>query len=228
MKALFSWAADEELIEASPAAAVKPMAAEVKRDRVLTDSEIRAIWQACGELGAFGRAFRFMLACGQRRTECGEMTWREIDQAQRLWILPRERTKADRAHEIPLSDLALAILEECPKLGDFVFSTDGTRPLSGWSHGKRALDEKAQIAEWHIHDLRRTAATNLAKLGIDRVVISKLLNYAEGGVTTVYDRHSRDQEKRAAMDRWAQRLQAIIDGTDEGKVVPMRGRGRER
>ncbi len=221
LKTFFDWAADEELIETSPAAPVKPLAAEVKRDRVLTDSEIRAIWEACGELGAFGRAFRLMLATGQRRTEVGEMVRREIDLAHRLWILPRERTKADRAHEIPLNDLALAILEECPKLGEFVFSTDGTRPVSGWSHGKRALDEKAKIDDWHIHDLRRTAATNLAKIGVDRIVISKLLNHSEVGVTGIYDRHSRDPEKRAAMERWGQRLKAIIDGTDGGNVVPL-------
>ena len=116
LKTFFAWAAEEELIEASPAAAVKMMADEVKRDRVLTDAEIRAIWQACGELGAFGRAFRFMLATGQRRSECGEATWSEIDRAQRLWVLPRERTKADRAHEVPLSNLALSIIDDCPKL----------------------------------------------------------------------------------------------------------------
>ena len=149
------------------------------------------------------------------------MVRREIDLAHRLWILPRERTKADRAHEIPLNDLALAILEECPKLGEFVFSTDGTRPVSGWSHGKRALDEKAKIDDWHIHDLRRTCATNLAKIGVDRIVISKLLNHSDVGVTGIYDRHSRDPEKRAAMERWGQRLKAIIDGTDGGNVVPL-------
>lgn len=221
LKTFFAWAADEELVEASPAAAVKPLADEVRRDRVLADLEIRAIWEACDELGAFGRAFRLMLATGQRRTEVGEMTTREIDQAQRLWTIPRERTKADRGHEIPLSDLALSIVEDRQKLGDFVFSNDGTRPISGWSHGKRALDEKAKIADWRLHDLRRTCATNLARLGVDRVVISKLLNHSEGGVTQIYDRHSRDMEKRAAMELWGRRLQAIIDGTEGGNVVPI-------
>lgn len=187
----FKWAVDEEILEASPFASIKRPAKEVKRDRVLSNSEIRPIWQACGELGAFGRAFKFMLATGQRRSEVGEMTWNEIDRAGRLWTIPRERAKADRSHEVPLSDLAMSILDECPKLGDFVFTTGGNRPISGWSKAKDTLDRlaldklkeianergddaPATFVDWRLHDLRRTCATNLAKLGVDRVVISKI------------------------------------------------------
>jgi integrase len=236
LKKFFGWCVDQEILEASPAASVKRPGKENKRDRVLSDAEIRAIWQACGELGAFGRAFRFMLASGQRRTEAGEIVWSEIDRTNRLWTLPRQRAKADRAHEIPLSELAMSILDECPKLGDFVFTTLGTRPISGWSKAKAALDRLAldklresavargddastTFADWRLHDLRRTAATHIAKLGVDRIVISKLLNHAEGGVTGLYDRHSRDPEKRMAMDLWGQRLQVIVGGADGGNVV---------
>jgi integrase len=244
LKTFFSWAIDQDLLEASAAASVKRPAKETKRDRVLTDSEIRAIWQACGELGAFGRAFRFMLATGQRRTEAGEIVWSEIDRANRLWTLPRQRAKADRAHEIPLSDLAMSILDACPKLGDFVFTTLGTRPISGWSKAKAALDRialerlkevalergddaPATFADWRLHDLRRTAATHIAKLGVDRIVISKLLNHAEGGVTGLCDRHSRDPEKRMALDLWGQRLQVIVYGADGGGNVVSFSAARE-
>ena len=220
-KTFFTWAVDQELIEASPAASVKRPSKEVKRDRVLTNSEILAVWQACGGLGAFGRAFRFMLATGQRRSEVGEMSWAELDRTQRLWTLSRERTKADRAHEVPLSDLAMVIIEECPPLGDFVFSTGRARPISGWSKAKAALDAKSGVSNWHVHDLRRTAATNMARLGVDRVVIGKVLNHAENEVTAVYDRHQYDREKRRALDLWGERLAAIVDGTDEGNVVSL-------
>ena len=246
LKKFFSWAVDEEMLEASPAAAVKRPAKEVKRDRVLNEAEIRAIWQACGELGAFGRAFKLMLLTGQRRTEIGQMTWAEIDSKQRIWSLARERTKADRSHEIPLSDLAMSVIAECPKLGDFVFST-GRRaltttgakakagPISGWSKAKSRLDklalEKAATAtdngdangvgEWHLHDLRRTCATYLAKFGTDRIVISKILNHAEGGVTSVYERHRYDQEKGRALELWSERLAAIVDETDGGNVMQL-------
>jgi len=221
LKTFFTWAVDQELIEASPAASVKRPSKEVKRDRVLTDSEIRAIWQACGALGVFGRAFRFMLVTGQRRSEVGEMTWSELDRTQRLWTLSRERTKADRAHEVQLSDLAMAIIEECQLLGDFIFSTGRARPISGWSKAKAALDAKSGVTNWHVHDLRRTAATNMARLGVDRVVIAKVLNHAEPEITAVYDRHRYDHEKRRALDLWGERLASIIDGTDEGNVVSL-------
>lgn len=247
LKTFFGWAVDQELIEASPAAAVKRPSREVKRDRVLTDWEIRAIWRACGELGAFGRAFRFMLATGQRRSEVGEMTWSEIDRAHSLWTLSRERTKADRAHEVPLSKLALSIIDDCPRIGAFVFSTgkraraNAREPaapvaISGWSKAKSALDElvlktarasaversedaPGAISNWHLHDLRRTAATYMARLGVDRVVIGKVLNHAEQEVTAVYDRHRYDAEKRRALELWAQRLAAIVDGKDDDNVL---------
>jgi integrase len=222
LKTFFTWAVDQELIEASPAASVKRPSKEVKRDRVLTDSEIRAIWQACGALGAFGRAFRFMLATGQRRSEVGEMSWAELDRTQRLWTLSRERTKADRAHEVPLSGLAMAIIEECPPLGDFVFSTGRARPISGWSKAKAALDAKSGVTNWHVHDLRRTVATNMARLGVDRVVIGKVLNHAENEVTAVYDRHQYDREKRRALEVWGERLAAIIEPKNPTNIVSIR------
>jgi integrase len=238
MKKFFAWCIDQDLLEASAAAAVRRPSKENQRDRVLTDDEIRAVWQACGELGAFGRCFRFLLCTGARLNEAGMATWGEIDQRGRLWTLPRSRTKADRSHEIALSDLAMSILEASPRLGEFIFTTGGTRPISGWGKAKRRLDKLAfeklkeiarergddaptVFASWRLHDLRRTAATNLAKLGVDRIVISKLLNHAEGGITGVYDRYARDSEKRAAMGKWGQRLQAIIDGTDTGNIVPI-------
>jgi integrase len=252
LKKFFSWLVDQDMLEASPAAAIKRPSKEVKRDRVLSDPEIRAIWLACGELGVFGRAFRFMLATGQRRSDVGEMTWREIDGARKLWMLSRDRTKADRAHEIPLSDLAMSIIEESPRIGPFVFSTGRSspgktgptaesRPINGWSKAKAALDTLAlvraqalaedrgeepptEFAEWHLHDLRRTAATNLARLGVDRVVISKIMNHSEGGVTSIYDRHARDDEKRLGLERWGQRLQAIAAAKeDSGNVVTFCG-----
>lgn len=237
-KTIFAWAVDEELIDASPAAGIKALADEIRRDRTLSDAEIRAFWIACGELGAFGRAFRFLLTTGQRLSEVGGLQWREVDSDARRWTIPRERAKADRAHEVPLSDLALSILEECPRIGPHPFTTRGDVAIAGWSKSKAALDtamleqlkkdaeEKGDtspvaLPAWRLHDLRRTCATNLARLGVDRIVISKLLNHSEGGVTSIYDRHARDPEKCAAMDRWAARLQAIVEGTDGGNVVAL-------
>jgi integrase len=239
LKKFFSWAVDEELIEHSPAAAVKRPSKEVKRDRVLTDLEIRAFWDACGELGMFGRPFKMMLITAQRRSEVGRMTWCELDRAQKVWTLPRERTKADRAHEVPLSQLALCILEDCPKLGNFVFASGrGAGALSGWSKAKANLeqlateklrqlssDRDASFPEWRLHDLRRSAATHMAKLGVDRVVIGKVLNHAEREVTAIYDRHRYDIEKRKALDLWSLELASIVAGTGAGNVIQLASRG---
>jgi integrase len=253
LKTMFSWTIEQGMLDASPAASVKRPAREVKRDRVLDDAEIRAIWLACGELGVFGRAFRIMLTTAQRRSEVGSMTWAEIDRKHAVWRLSRERTKADRAHEVPLSRLALKIINEGHRVNDFVFSTNGASakrkgapisqsgPIRGWGKAKIRLDKLARekaaqyasyagedalapFGEWRLHDLRRTAATHMAKLGVDRVVIAKILNHTETEITAVYDRYDYDKEKRRALDLWANRLQTIVAGIPHGNVVQIGAR----
>lgn len=245
------WAEDDERIEESPFASLRRFARERARDRVLTDLEIRAIWHACADMGAFGRAFRFLLATGQRLSEVGDMEWRELDEGKSLWTLPPERTKANRPHEVPLSPLALSILAESPKIGRHVFATRSRRakpgekrtaetaPISGWSKAKARLDglalaqlrkltcnPEAELPEWHLHDFRRTCATQMARLRVDRLVISKVLNHAEGGVTKVYDRYAYLPEKRQALELWGARLEAIIEGRESNNVVTFAARER--
>jgi integrase len=197
--------------------------------------ELRALWAACGELGIFGAPFKMMLVTAQRRTEVGQMAWREINRADNLWQLARERTKADRAHEVPLSNLARAIIDEMPKISDFVFASGrGAGAVNGWSKAKRRLDDLAAkrlrelapetdglLPEWRLHDLRRTAATHMAKLGVDRVVIGKVLNHAESAVTAIYDRHRYDHEKARALELWAQRLEQIVEGKADTKIIQL-------
>jgi integrase len=251
LKKFFGWALENELVDDSPAASVKRPTTEKdrERDRVLADWEIRAVWRACGEMGAFGRAFRLMLTTGQRRSEVGAATWNEIDKGESLWTLGKARTKAKRLHDVPLSDLALSIIDDCPKIGDFVFASGrsgiaregqdaGPVALAGWGKAKERLDElmlkhaKAfaladgkeeprEIEGWRLHDLRRTSATHMSRFGVDRLVIGKVLNHAEAGVTKRYDRHGYEAEKRAALDRWALHLQAIVDGKIRGNIVQL-------
>ncbi len=199
----------------------------MKRDRTLTDGEIRSIWQACEGLGAFGRSVQLMLATAARKTEAGEARWSEIDVAAKVWRLDAARTKAERGHEIPLNGIALGILDAVPQLGPFIFSTDGIKPIGGWSKPKDALDAASGVIDWTLHDLRRTAATNLAKLGVDRVVISKILNHADPGVTAIYDRHARAPEMAAALAAWGRRLEQIINPEAADNVVPLRQGRRE-
>jgi integrase len=235
-KKFFRWAVQRGLVESSPAVLVDKPAKERTRDRVLTDQEIAAVWRACDRCGAFGTATRFMLATAARRTEAGSAAWAEVDRDAKLWRLPSERTKAARAHELPLNDFALACLGEAH--GQFVFSNDsGATPIGGWSKSKARLERfaleelqkerpDAVLPEWHLHDLRRSVATNMARLGVDRIVISKVLNHADGGVTARYDRYGRDTEMVAAVEKWDARLRQIIN-QQPADVVPFSS-GRRR
>ena len=191
---------------------------------------------------------RLLLATGQRRSEVGDLEWREVDYERKLWVLPRERAKANRAHTVPLSPLSLAILADCPRLGAHVFASTrsaprgGTIPISGWSKYKARLDRaaiealrqltgdpEATIPEWRLHDLRRTAASLMTERGVSRLVVSKVLNHAEQGVTgRHYDLHEYLPEKRQALDVWGARLAAIVEGREgpDNVVVLEAARGQ--
>jgi integrase len=220
---IFAWALDEEIIQASPAVRLRRPAEEQERERSLTDDEIKTLWPVFTAMGyPFGHGLRFLLVTGQRRGEVGGLKWSEIDGDG--WNLPGARVKSKQGHRVPLSTLALEILEQCPKLGDYVFmSGRGVEPLEGWDGAKRRADTflAKPIEPWRIHDLRRTMATQMRSLGVDRLVVSKLLNHAESGFTKTYDRYEADPEKAAAMERWSDKLKEIISGERREKVVLM-------
>ena len=221
---VFTWALDEEIIEASPAVRLRRPAMEQERERSLTAEEIRALWPALTALGyPFGHGLKFLLVTGQRRGEVSGMKWTEIDGDG--WLIPGARAKSKQGHRVPLSSLALEILEETPHLGDYVFmSGRGLNPLKGWENAKRRMVSflKKPIPLWRIHDLRRTMATHMRSLGVDRLVVSKLLNHAESGITKTYDRYAADPEKAAAMERWSDRLKEIISGEKRETVTLFR------
>jgi len=203
---IFTWALDEEIIGASPAVRLKRPAEESERERSLSAEEIRILWPAFTAIGyPFGYAMKFLLVTGQRRGEVSGMKWSEIDGDG--WTLPGSRSKSKQGHRVPLSTLAREILEQSPHVGEYVFSARGG-PIEGWDAAKNRV--AVPVAPWRIHDLRRTFATHLRSLGVDRLVVSKLLNHAEAGITKIYDRYALDTEKAAAMERWAQRLREII------------------
>jgi integrase len=223
---IFKWAVKEEIIQASPAIGLDPPGGaedDRQRDRNLKAEEVRSVWMACDQIGyPFGPLFKMLLVTGQRRGEVAGMKWSEI--AEDGWRLPNERAKKGKGHLVPLSTLAREILSDVPQIGEYVFRSRNDKPLQGWSNAKERMDALAPIPDWHLHDLRRTFATQLRTLGVDRLVVSKRLNHAEAGVTQVYDRYSADPEKAAAMELWANRLREIISGTPSEKIISMRGR----
>jgi integrase len=230
VRVLFNWALSRGVIEASPAAGVKAPGAETARERVLSEDELREVWRAADAAPyPFGPFFKLLILTAQRRDEVAGMCWSEIDEARALWTIPGERAKNGRAHEVPLSTPALDILRSIPRLdgSDQVFTTNGRTPISGFSKAKARLDHASGVGlierdEWRVHDIRRSVTTFMAETGIAPHVVDKLLNHVSGsihGVAAVYNRHGYTDERRRALDAWANRLAAIVDSEPKSNVV---------
>ena len=220
VRAFFNWAVERGRLPVSPAAGMKPPSRERPRDRALTDDEIRWLWQACDATEwPFGPLVKLLLLTAQRRDEVGGIERPEINIEKKTWTMPREKAKNNRAHEVQLSTAAIEVLNALPRVSDgLVFTGTGATPVSGFSRAKRRLDaamlaakreesgEKCDpIAPWILHDLRRTAATGMARLGFPPHVVDKLLNHVGGtirGVAAVYNRFEYLDERRAAFEAW--------------------------
>jgi len=168
--------------------------------------------------------FQLLILSGTRRDEIAALRWSEIKDD--TIILGRERTKAGEGHSIPLAPAVLDIIRGLPRIGDsdFVFTTNGRNPVSGFSGSKRRLDAITKIPSWRIHDLRRTVATGLQRLGTNLQVIEAVLGHVGGsrsGIVGVYQRHSFDTEKRTALEAWAREVERIVDGKP-AKLLPLR------
>lgn len=214
IRKLFGWSVERGLIESSPCLNMKPPARKQSRERVLEDEELATLWKASEEVGyPFGAIFQLLALTAQRRGEVVGMRWSELDLASALWTIPGSRTKNGKPHAVPLSPQVLAILQELPRFsGDLVFPARGKplQPYSGYSKGKRALDAAAGLHDWTLHDLRRTAATGMARLGIPPHVVEKILNHTTGtfaGVAGVYNRFEYRDEMRDALRQWATHVQ---------------------
>jgi integrase len=228
LRRMLAWAVERGILEVSPAAGVRAPASEVDRDRVLEPAELAAVWRGCDALGwPFGPLVQLLMVTGQRRDEVAHMAWPDLDLERRLWTLPRELVKADRAHDVPLSPLALEVVAGLPRVGvGLVFPANrhgGSGPVSGFSKAKARLDHLSGITGWRLHDMRRTAASAMARLGHPPHVVAAVLNHAPAsthGITAVYVRHRYGDEKRAALDAWGREVERII-GRGEAKVVAL-------
>jgi integrase len=244
LRTMSNWALERGLIDRNPCAGLKAPTQEKSRERVLTDEEVRFAWQAFEKVGwPFGRLGQLLLLTGARRDEIAESKWSELDTDHKLLILPPGRMKAKEAHEIPLTDKAMEIIGSLTKIAakgkepEFLFTTSGARPVSGFSKGKAHIDrimaeviqteqgdEAAEIPHWVFHDLRRTVATNLQKLGVRLEVTEAVLGHvsgSRGGIVGIYQRHKFADEKRAALEAWARKLDAIVTGTPVSNVVEL-------
>ena len=241
---MFEFGVRRAILETSPCVALdKPGGREPSRDRTLTDDEVKTFWvtlDQCEMTAALRTALRLLLVTAQRRGELANARWDAIDLDAKSWQIPAEDAKNGRAHTVPLSDLAISLLKELDSLvtakaqnkdkekSEFILPSPTVKGFPIRAEAiTRALTRnrpKFKISSFGVHDLRRTAASHMTALGVPRLHVAKVLNHAESGVTAIYDRHDYAQEKREALQLWADHLQAIVQGRRK-KVTPIRAAG---
>ena len=223
VSSMFSWAMQMGLVEYNPViAAYKPETPQ-SRERVLSNAELAALWCGLGD-DDYSKVVKLLALTGARRGEIGGMRWSEIDFDKSTWTLPRERSKNGKAHTLPLTSLMLSIIESVPRRDRFDILFGFRRGFTGWSIGKRALDEQLGLQHWTHHDIRRSVATGLANLGVQPHVVEEILNHQSGhkkGPASVYNRSVYANEVRAALLMWSDHIRTLVEG-NERKIVPMR------
>jgi integrase len=237
LRKLFNWATDARgLILVSPCKGIDAPTAESSRDRILNDDELRVAWAGFDSVGGpLAAIAKLLLLTGARCAEIAEARWHEIDLAAQTLMIAKERSKNGVAHEIPLSDAAAEIIKALPRIegrAGYVFTATGAQPVRNFSRLRDALRRAASKrgGEDHpdvaptLHDLRRTAASGMAGLGIAPHVVEAVLNHRSGtikGVAAVYNRYSYSAEKRAALEAWGRYLDTLISGAAAANVVEL-------
>jgi integrase len=247
-RAAFAWAVKRGAVRVNPFADLPVAKSVAKRERVLSDAEIAEIWRVAGKAAVpYGTIIRLLILTGQRRGEVAGMQPSELSNDLSTWTMPGERTKNGEPHTVPLSAPARELLRQqldasarSANAGLVLPGAFGT-PFEGWSKAKRRLDgaiAKARVKAaavtgkspeampaWTVHDLRRTVATSLQRLGVRLEVTEAVLNHISGsraGIAGIYQRHDWAAEKRAALDAWAAHLLTIDEQrTPAGKVVQL-------
>ena len=223
LRKLFNWCVSRGVLSTSPCHGIEAPHREKSRDRVLSDDELVSIFNTAGEMGgAFGLIVQMLILTAQRRNEVSEMTWTELDLENNLWTIPGNRTKNDKPHFVHLSEQANTVLSSIENVGDFIFTSNGRTPFSGFSKSKKRLDELSGVTDWRLHDIRRTVTSGMAQLGIAPHIADKILNHQSGaisGVAAVYQRHEFLDERRTALDAWGSYVQSLVSGSKPDNVV---------
>jgi integrase len=243
VRSMARWAVEKEFLDVDPMAGAKKPGGGAPRSRVLSDREIETLWNGLGIALAHSKSWqqiiRLCLVTAQRVGEVAGISRPEVDWNAREWRLPAARSKNKHPHVIPLSTLAIELFNEAfedAKGSAFAFPHgNASLPAKSVSRAIYRANETSEayplghfgIAPWSVHDLRRTALTGMAQLGVAPIVLGHVANHrttTRAGVTLgVYNQYAYDREKRAALDLWAERLQAIIAGSP-ADVVPLKGR----
>jgi integrase len=208
----FAWCIERDILKVDPTAGMARVGNGKSRERVLTDDELGKVLRTAS--GVYGNVVRLLALTGARREEIAQLRWSEITNDQ--IALEGSRTKTGAPHIIPLSSAAQELLVSIPRIvgSDYVFTSNGTKTISQWSKPKIDLDAASGVTGWRIHDLRRTVATGMQKLGITLQVVEAVLGHtsgSRGGIVGVYQRHDYAKEKAAALDAWGAHVTALVE-----------------
>lgn len=223
LSSLFKWAMGRGFAELNPVVGTLNPGKGKARERTLTDKELASIWHACDDAGDYGHVVRLLILTGARRLEIGAMQWPEFDRDASTWTLPAARAKNRRALTLTLPGMAWRIVDSVKRRPhtDYLF---GLRAgFTNWAMCKAALDQRSGVTDWTVHDLRRTAATRLADLGVQPHIVEAVLNHHSGhkrGVAGIYNRSPYAREVKTALSIWADHVASITQGA-ERKIIPI-------
>jgi integrase len=226
LSAMFRWAIGEGLCDHNPVTGTNRQEENGHRERSLSDSEVAKVWLAAPE-NDYGNIVKLLLLTGCRREEVGSLRWSEVDLAARAITIAKERTKNGMEHLVPLPDAAFSILQGIVRREnrDHVFGVRNGG-FSGWSKAKAALGKTVGIADWRLHDLRRTVRTGLGKLGVQPHVAEAVLNHLPPKLIRTYDRNTYEAEKRDALDKWATHLKTVVAQATGANVTALKKKQR--
>lgn len=233
LSSMYNFGINRAIADQNPVISVKPVGKESSRDRVYDKDEIKALWKAFeSEQEPFCSVFKLLLICGQRSGETRQMKWEDVSD-DGIWTIPANQTKAGRIQHLPLPDMALEILDNLrPLTGstDFVFQSPilPNQPIAWLQKSAGRIRKASEVSDFRSHDLRRTVTSYMAELGVDRTVLGKVLNHkglaGDSQITAVYDRYDYKNEKRTAINRWAEHLERIIndsEGEKKAKILSL-------
>src|SRR6516165_7641964 len=226
IKTFLRWCVGRAILDQSPAEGVPLPAREVARDRVLTDQELAQVILAARKIGGlYGGIVELLALTGQRREEVAGLELEELDLAQRVWTIPKSRTKNAKAHVVHLSEQSIALLRHLDRRGRCVFSPLGTKPFQNFGKAKHVLDQLSGVTGWRLHDLRRTCVSGMARLCVAPHVADKILNHQAGtisGVAAVYQRHDFRAEQRDALEQWGAHVGRLLSGMPHERRIALK------
>jgi integrase len=228
LNTMMNWCMRKRLIEHSPCQFVEEVPDKLKRDRVIDDDELSAIWKSCDEYsGPLADCLKLLILTGQRLREVSELKWSEVAKDRSAFTLDGNRTKNGLPHVIPLSELARSVIDAQHKDGEFVFTTTGNGPVVGFSKLKKNIEKLSGVSNWRIHDFRRTMVTGMNEMGIAPHVVEVVVNHISGEakaeVAGIYNKAQYLEARRNALDVWADHVGKVVNGqlTVSGNVVEL-------